>query len=301
MAKKLSDPDPILCRDQREMLLQTYALLGPVAFVALMIWIRRKSGELVPFKFNRIQKDALGELAAWNIWLKARQQGFTTWLLIFRAFLPILLHGGRNSLLVLHKSKLASLNLRTAKRALRWIGAQDPNDRSPGANELCDALRANLFHTSYSNRSELIFSQLDSMLMIGSSEVEEEGQSLPLHHLVASEYARWVRNPEDTLSNIMGAVTKEGTVDVECTANGAAGSFWNLFREAKDTPEKSAFKLHFYEWYWSDEYFLELAGKEEEKELLESLTEEEILLIAQMHQDLKQVAYTGKKRNRVVM
>jgi hypothetical protein len=84
--------------------------------------------------------------------------------------------------------------------------------------------------------------------------------------------------PESTLSNVLGAIVPQGTVDIEATANGAYGSFykeWNLA-----TNGQSAYKPHFFPWWDSDEYqddltpeqaiALALDMKEDERKLKEA-------------------------------
>jgi hypothetical protein len=120
-------------------------------------------------------------------------------------------------MLVAQNDKYVALMFQMLHRASILYGAKDP--MNPESNELCYSLRANLLHTKYSNRHEIHYDWLDSRLIIESGENEEAGQSVTLHHLVASEYSRWPGDPEQTMSNLLGALVKpEGTADEECTA-----------------------------------------------------------------------------------
>lgn len=180
-----------------------------------------------------------------------------------------------------------------ARRAYRLIGAEDPLDDSK--NAICNSLKANLLHTTYSNRKELVFDQLDSKLLIESAEVEEAAQGITLHHAVGSEVPRWPGNPEETISNIKAAIVPGGTWDEEGTANGAGGYFHEYYLKSMDNEEKVDARAHFYAWWWSDEYQLGLSEKEKD-ELEKDLTEEEYQVVYQMHKELDDVSYIGNAK-----
>ena len=293
-------PDPVLCRDQLAALQGYLHAYGALAFMSGMFWILTKKAEdfagrvtptrTIPFSVNRIQTHLDGELANWNYLLKSRQVGGTTYFILRRLMLPIVTEGGIGSMLISQSSDFATEHFAMVQRAYELIGVEDPHNLE--ANTLNISLKQNLLHTKYSNRREIVFDQLDSKIRIASAEVEESGQGVTLHHVLASEYSRWPGKPAETLSNIMGALVPGGTRDIECTANGAAGDFYEEFKQAVLAPHTSAGKAHFYPWPWSDEYELTLSPKEAQ-ELAADLTSDELQLIKRMHIELRDVAYAA--------
>jgi hypothetical protein len=290
-------PDGILVKDQLAALKAMYAAHGIEAFVNLMIWILTKeevtfssgkTGILVPFRFNFEQRIIADTLGKNNLLLKARQIGGTTFFLIVRLVLNAVLTPGTGSLLISQSNEYAEKHFQIARRAHRLFGVMDPYN--PAVNEFNQSLMQNLLHTAYSNKREIILDQIESRISIASAETEEVAQGFTLHHIVASEYSRWPRNPEDTLSNARGALIKTGTTDKECTANGAGGAFYEDCLRAMNDPINSDSKFHFFSWYMHEEYSLELS-ETEKAEMEQDLKEDEIRLIAKMHKELKEVAY----------
>lgn len=245
----------------------------------------------VPFSFNRVQVHLYDRLARNNRVLKARQAGLTTFFLIVRLLMNIITEGGKTGLLISQNNKYAEKHFNIARRAYRLIGALDPG--APENNVLCYSLKENLLHTSYSSRRELVFDMLDSRIMIESAEVEEAGQGVTLHHVVASEVARWPGDPEATTSNIKGGLVPGGTYDEESTANGAAGYFYEQCLRSMDDEILADARFHFYEWYWSSEYDLPLTDKEQAV-LKADLSSDELNLIARMHKEMSAIAWLGK-------
>jgi hypothetical protein len=289
-------PDPILVKDQLQALQAMLKAWGTEYFCASMFWILVKKARnipgigpsrTVPFQFNRIQRHITTRLARNNRVLKPRQVGFTTYFMLVRLLLNIITEGGKTGLLVSQSSDDAAKHFTIARRAYRLIGAQDPQDDS--ANKLCLSLKRNLLHTVYSNRRELVFDQLDSQLIIKSAEVEEAGQGITVHHVLASEVARWPGDPEATTSNIKGALVPDGTYDEESTANTAAGYFFEQYMKSMDDEKKADARAHYYDWFFDDGYSITLT-KAQMDELEQDLTETEYALIRRMHKELVGVA-----------
>lgn len=264
-----------------------------------MIWILQKNvaiidgakietGRLVPFMWNMMQRHLYPRLAAKNRLLKMRQGGATTFFLLVRLLLPIVTEGGKTGLLISQKERYAREHFRIARRAYNLIGAEDPQDNTK--NAFCIALKQNLLHTAYSSSRELIFDQIDSKLIIESAENEEAAQGITLHHVVASEVARWRFDPEATVSNIKGALVSDGTFDEETTGNGAAGYFYEKYLLTMNSDRAGDAKAHFYEWYWGEDYEVGYLTPAQEQEMLEDLTADELSVIRKIHKDLAQAA-----------
>lgn len=262
-----------------------------------MIWILAKesmddnedTGRLVPFRWNLLQRDLSPRMTQRNRILKGRQQGITTFMLIVRLLIPIITDLGRTGMLVAHNSMYAGLIFGMAHRAFRYFGVVDPR-AGTDVNALNTSLRQHLLHTVYRSRRELYFDMLDSRLIVESAEVEEAGQSVTLHHLVASEVPRWPGNPEETMSNLIGALTKNGTRDEEGTANGAAGYFYERFMSSLTDPAHADATPFYYSWYWTEDYKQTLTPKQA-RELARDLNADEIKLIGRMHHELDGVSW----------
>lgn len=280
--------DTIQAKDQLAAIKAFLPEYGVRAFLRTFFWILNKDGILQPFKLNRVQNHLEDRLAQNNIIGKGRQQGFTTYLLLRRCLLGVVSEGGIGSILVAQSGEYASEFFRIARRAYKYIAAVDPRDDTK--NTLCQALKANLLHTQYSNKKELVFDFLDSKIRIESAEKEEAGQGMTLHHILADEYARWPGKPDATLANIRGALVKGGTVDKSSTANGAAGPYWEDFMRAMNTPVDSDAVMHWYGWWMEDGYELDLTEAQKD-EMIMDLDSDELKLIARMRQDLEQVVY----------
>ena len=295
-------PDKSLVEDQLQALQAMLKAWGVAAFCASMFWVLDKKDKLlgltaptriVPFQLNPIQLDLLAHLDRNNLLLKARQMGGTTFFLLVRGLLSCITARGNNALLLSQKSEMAETHFLIAQRAERMFGVRNPfNDDE---NNINISFRENLLHTKFVNKRELYFDQLESRLAVESAEVTEGGQGLTVHHLIASEYSRWPKNPAETLANARGALAPDGTTDIECTANGAVGSFYEKFSLAMNSPELSDAKAHFYPWFDTAEYRLELTGTQEE-ELRNDLKEDERRLIDAFRLDLQQVAWRRRTK-----
>lgn len=302
MAKAASKkPDPILVADQLKLLQSMYFDWGAEAFSRYMIWILGKRQDkratvkthsrLIPFSNNAIQSDMQLNIGQKNICLKPRQVGLTTWFLLNRLFVPSIIFPGTNSLLISQNGEYVARHFTMLRRAYKYIGAKNPGN--PEENHLTNALQANLLHTSYSNRKELIFDQLDNNINIASAEVEETGQGITLHRVVGSEVSRWPGVPEETLANLKEAIVIEGTLDLEATANGIGGYFFEEYQRAERG--ESDFVAHFHPWWWQEEYKVELSTAEQE-ELAADLAEDERKLREKFHLTLEQIAFRRNKQ-----
>lgn len=299
---KSRGPDPVLVKDQLETLQGLWRVWGPEAFLRYHVWIQTKQAtlasakkkrfsRLVPFGYNPIQRDIESRLGNRNIFLKPRQVGLTTWMLLRRLFVPCIINPGTNSYLISQSSAKATEHFRIIQRARKFFGVCDPEN--PEVNDWNRDLLDNLLHHAYSNRKEIIFDQLDSSCSIGSAEVEEVGQGSTLNALGCSEVARWPGKPEETLGNVKEALTQEGTLDLESTANDAGGYFYDECQRAESGT--SEFVFHFHPWWWEPKYRVELTPQQQE-ELKADLSSEEQLLMKKMNLDIQQIAFRRKKQ-----
>lgn len=300
-------PDSVRVKDQLELLQGLWKELGPKEFIFRNCWIQPKPPEkgerkiiptdtklwnrsLIPFLFNNIQTDCEKHLGNRNIFLKPRQGGYTTYMIIRRLFLPCILNPGHNGLLIAQKSKSASDYFRILQRCFTSFGIKDPFDK--GSNHFAKELHQHLLHTVYSNRRELVFDQLDIAIRCESAEIEEVGQGYTYMHVVASEVARWEGNPEATLANLKESIPAGGTFDMESTANGWGGYFFEECMRARDNSKPyREFTYHFHTWDMHEEYY-------DDKPVVdpESLTKEEHRLVMAKNLTMKQVAWRRRKK-----
>ncbi len=312
-----SQIDQIQAKDQLQALQAMLKAWGPEVFMAAMFWILVKevhsitnveSSRVIPFRLNRIQKDIELNIKLWNLLLKPRQTGGTTYFLLRRLFLPAIVEGGIGSLLISQSREYAGEHFQIVRRAYNLIAAATPNG-GDGENLLCTQMKQGVLHTAFSNRRELVLDYLDSKIRVATAEVEESGQGLTLHHIVASEYARWPGNPENTLSNVMGALVNNGTLDRESTGNGAAGPFYEACLRAMNSPAQADAKLHFYPWWWDEGYSdtefrfqegatvsLDDITPKMKEEIQADLESDEKKIIEAFHLDLNQIAWRRKTR-----
>jgi len=273
--KLRTGPDPAKVKDQLEWLRRMLKVLGQEDFCKYFFWIliKKEQGQdqvplpegfwnrrLVPFMLNDVQRDMVNREKKRNICLKYRQGGYTTDKIIRRLYLPAITEPGSGCLLISQNHFYAAQHFTILKRTHRYFGTPNPYDWD--ACEITREFHANLLHTVASNRRELVFDQLDSRILVDSAEQVEVGQGLTLNHCVATEYARWPGNPEETLANAKEAIPDDGTLDIESTANGAGGSFYEECMKARDPQSKlSEFQYFFHQWWWHKEYSAEHVRK----------------------------------------
>jgi len=301
-------PDPSLCKDQLQALQAMLRAWGVSLFVGAMFWVLQKSDSvgsdptlptrLVPFRLNWVQRDLLKNLDLNNLLEKGRQIGGTTFFLMVRGLLNVITAEGTNALLIAQSTDFAEAHFIAVRRAQRMFAMADPRGDET-VNKLNISYRQNLLHTQYTNRRELYFDVLESRMTVASAEVEEVAQGPTLHHLIASEYSRWPHDPAATLSNARGALVKHtGTLDIECTCNGAAGSFYEKCLLAHNAPDLSDAKHHFYSWYMTEDYVTDLTETQKD-ELEKDLTEDELRFVTQIHHDFTSVGWTGVSKDRI--
>src|SRR5579864_5035446 len=107
--RKLSDPDPSIVKMQLDALQNMYKVWGRRYLAKNLLFILRKNPEpdtvqylpseywnrrLVPFQFNRIQRDLDNRMKLKNICNKPRQAGYTTFFINIRLYLPSFLEPG---------------------------------------------------------------------------------------------------------------------------------------------------------------------------------------------------------------
>jgi hypothetical protein len=208
------------------------------------IHIRTKAGEVKPLLFNSAQKklhaavenqyQTTGKVRI--IILKARQQGFSTWV-----------HGRMYSRLSQRKAKkgLVVAHVADSTRALF--------DMYRRSHEMCpEAVKP---ATKYSSRRELSFPKLDTFLIVATAGGDGVARGETLTNVHLSEVAFWPKaTAADNLNGLLQSIPDQPDTEVyiESTANGMSGPFYDLWKGAVEG--KNDFIPFFSPWFDSDEY-----------------------------------------------
>lgn len=207
--------------------------------------IVNKEGQLVPFNLNKIQdKFLIEDMTGKDIVLKARQQGFTS--IVTAIFLADFLNKENTyNVIVADDADNAKGILKRVKDYLRhWCDKK--------GIKVSDILK-------YNSKYELYFEAMNSTYHIGTAQNTQFGRSRTITNLHLSEVA-FYPHMREILAGALQAVTPEGRVIMETTANG-----FNEFKTYWDETQlgETSFTPHFYraeDFY--DKEFLEQKKKE---------------------------------------
>lgn len=283
--------DPGMARAQLTWIKDIHQRLGAAGVCYLFPIIAKQEvagSKTVRFTFNPVQRRIEDSLGRCNLVLKARQMGITTYFALRRGLLSAILTPGTTSLLIAHQMDVAAEHMRIIRGAIAGCGTLDqPPPNVPPFQDHLLALRVD-------TRFELVFEFLDSKIVAETAGNREVGQGLPgVNHLHVTEFARWPGDAAATLANASAAVTPDGTIDIESTAHGWGGCFFELWNEAQNG--RTQFTPHFFPWWLQPEYRLD--DPQERASWLEDhpeLTEEERLLKQKAALDLAQLAWRRK-------
>ena len=204
--------------------------------------IRAKSGAVVPFALNRVQRlvheRAEAQLAATGrvraIVLKARQPGISTYI-EGRFYWKVTHRRGVRAFILTHRDQATANLLAIARRF---------HDNAPAP------VRP---ETRAANASELDFGRLDSGYRVGTAKAEGIGRSDTVQYFHGSEVAFWTRAEEHVAGVLQAVPDRPGTeIWLESTANGIGGAFHNLWRAAERG--EGGYMPIFIGWFLHDDY-----------------------------------------------
>jgi hypothetical protein len=255
-------------------------------FIETFISIKDKDRYIVPFVFNPIQKMFYSKYVELNnegvdrhIILKPRQLGFTT--LICALFLTeCILVPNTTAAIIAHDAESTARIFEITKLMYEKL----PDEIRPAKR--------------YSSKREIVFEDIGSKIFIGTAGSVGFGRGTTINLLHASEYAFWER-PEELMPSLLETVPKSGIIIYETTANGY-NHFHTDYTNAKNTSALDR-KLnqipypHFYRWFDHPEYFYPLE-KSEEQYIIETLTDDEKLMINVHHLSHEQIAWRRSKQ-----
>lgn len=205
--------------------------------------VRTKKGQVLPFSLNPVQKRFDKEVEdqrrrtgrVRKIILKGRQQGFSTYV-SGRTYGRLSQRRAKKGLVVAHKAD--------SSRALfdmyRRYHTLCPKDLKP--------------ETEYSSRKELVFSKLDTALMVATAGGDGIARGETLSDMHLSELAFWPPgSAAENLNGLLQCLPDEEDTEayIESTANG-----FNLFKEMWDAAVsgESDWEPFFAAWYETPEY-----------------------------------------------
>ncbi|MGA8529576.1 MAG: terminase, partial [Acidobacteriaceae bacterium] len=200
-----------------------------------------------------------------NIVLKARQMGVTTWI-AGQFFLKTLTHPGTVTLQVAHTQEAAEALFRIVHRFL----AQLPPEWSESP------VLKNMKRSS----RRIAFPAIDSEYLIETAGDRNAGRGLTISNLHCTELARWPGDPAETLYGLLATLSPAGELAMESTPMGAAGCFWQQWKDADQTSTAR----HFFPWWLEDAYTAAPVPED-------SVTDEERRLIEEHRLSLGQIAY----------
>lgn len=247
------------------------------------IEIRTKQADVRKLALNEPQKKLHAAIEAQRkatgkvriIILKARQQGFSTYTSA-RMYWTLSQRKARKGLVVAHQADSS----RTLFDIYRRTHTAMPELLKPA--------------TAYSSRKELVFSGLDSGIMVSTAGGEgiARGETFTDVHL--SEVAFWPKATAlDNLNALLQAIpnSSDTSVYIESTANGMSGVFYDLWKGAVDGT--NGFLPFFSPWFHTPEYVEDVPDNFERTYEEEDIVKEYGLSDAQLMFRRRKIAQNG--------
>lgn len=204
-------------------------------FAKNFIKIIDNNGESVPFVLNPEQEQFTDEMVKYNIILKGRQIGFTTWSLSYMLYSAIT-KSDTSYLMMTHHNKVTQSLLRRINKMYQSLPHDNPK-------------YSHLFPKKIiSNRDEIYFEN-GSRIQVATAGGEDSisGNTFELIHL--SEMAKYPNEAqEEIIATSIPALAKNpnSKIIIESTAMGF-NTYQEMFMKAFRGKE-SVWKAHFYSW-----------------------------------------------------
>ncbi|MCC6615923.1 MAG: hypothetical protein IT320_20805 [Anaerolineae bacterium] len=230
--------------------------------------VLNKDQQIVPLVLNRAQRHLLDHLTGRDLVVKARQLGISTG--IQAKFFIDATHTTARQATMAHDDPGTTM-LREMQRTFY--------------DELPEALQPprstnNTTFTRYTDTKSVVFSST-------AGGTGAKGRAGSYSHFHGSEVAYWLRAAK-LMAGVMQAIPMgQGLIVLESTGNGQQGWFYERVLAALDGDP--TFALHFYPWWWADEYRLTPDGPL-------TLTDEEAALIEAHGLDMAQIAWRRAKQ-----
>lgn len=205
--------------------------------------IINKDGARIKFQMNAVQRDFLKNNHSFNIILKARQLGFSTFICLYML-----------DACLFNKNKQAGIIAHTlvdAKKLLEKIKYAYDN--------LPDSIKA-VIATTADNKTDIAFNN-GSAITVGTSM-----RGGTLQYLLVSEFgkicARMPDKAKEIIAGSLNTLDKGQNCWIESTAEGQSGYFYDMCQDAQAKVRRGEslgeldFKFHFYPWYIDKGYRL---------------------------------------------
>jgi hypothetical protein len=216
-----------------------------------MFKIPNKNGEDVDFVLNDEQVALDESLTGRDIIAKARQMGFSTYVLgLFLA--RCLMYRNRNAVLISHTTDATQKLLLRIQYMIKYMKGAQPV-------------------LKYASQNQIVFGKMDSSIRVGTAGSDDYGVGDTITDLHCSEVSRW-SNPAPLLSGLFQAVPTNGTIIMESTGRGVGNYFHRAVMKANESGDEG-FKLHFFGWLNRPEYQLPVEDIERD-EILNHLNED---------------------------
>lgn len=233
-----------------------------------LYYIKDKEGKKVLFRLNWAQSDFYENLHYFNVILKARQLGFTTFCMIY--FLDACLFNSDHTAGVIAHTQNDAIDLFDNK--IKYAYDNLPEWLKEARPTISD------------NARKLEFSN-GSQIYTGTSL-----RSGTLQKLLVSEYgkisAKYPEKAKEIKTGALNTVESGQQIFVESTAEGKTGQFYELYQIARKNTEKGVSltpldpKGFFYSWYLNPEYTLDqdVIISEKNQDYFKGLVEKGIIL-----------------------
>ena len=230
--------------------------------------IENKQRKIVRFRLNNIQAEYDDKRTNRDIILKARQEGFSSFILALW-LIDCLKTPNTKSVVVSHETESTQRLLARVKMYIERF--YDGND----------FVKVKL---TYNSKSELYFPETNSTFYIGTAGQKSFGRGDVVNNLHVSEIA-FFENPELFITSIIPAVPDDGRIVMETTANGFNyfKNYWERSRR-NETP----FETHFFPWWKHKEYTVE--GED-----LGNLSDDEVSLVERFNLTEAQLRWRRNK------
>jgi hypothetical protein len=232
------------------------------------VYIIDKQDELTLYRPNRLQAHLQANLTGRDLIIKPRQSGISTFFII------------QNTIKAMtERARIGTMahEIETTQKLRRMAGIiweNLPNHLRPERG------LDNAKTTSYKNTGSEV-----TIATAGNKKSGRGGTYPGGFH--GSEFAFW-DNAQDIIGGILQGVPMHSPIVLETTTNGAQGLAYEIAMEA--LRGEGIFTLHFYEWWWVDEYQIPLQLGE-----ALSYTDEEQRLIHKHHLTPEQIKWRRYK------
>lgn len=195
--------------------------------------------EVVPFVLFPSQEKYINEMTFRDDILKPRQLGFSS---IIEAVFTVdfLTRPNSRGVIISHETDATQRLLDKVKFFLESFARR----------------HGKVFTLKYNSKSELVNSDLGSVLYVGTAGSRTFGRGDTIHNCHLSEYA-FYPNPQEIFTGISQAVPANGRIIIESTANGVGNDFHKKWVDAKNGV--SSFSAHFFPWFDHGKYFINVA------------------------------------------